>query len=65
MLYQSADQIREMRIMDLANPPMSCELTFEGLKKASNGMYYYDDFMKHIQKSIDAYKATAQGKRPW
>ena len=65
MLYQSADQIREMRIMDLANPPMSCEITFEGLKKASNGMYYYDDFMKHIQKSIDAYKATAQGKRPW
>ena len=65
MLYQSADQIREMRIMDLANPPMSCELTFEGLKKASNGMYYYDDFMKHLQKCIDAYKATAQGKRPW
>lgn len=65
LVYQSSEQIRGMKPMDLSNPPMSCELSFKGLKKSSNGMYDYEGFMNHLQKSIDAYKATAQGRHPW
>lgn len=65
LMYQSSDQIREMQPMDLSNPPMSYDLSFDGIKKADNGMYLYDDFMQHLQKSIDAYEATAKGQHPW
>ena len=65
LVYQSTEQIRGMKQMDLSNPPMSYDLSFTGLEKASNGMYSYDDFMRHLQKSIDAYEATARGQHPW
>lgn len=65
LVYQSTEQIRLMEPMDLSNPPMSYELSFAGLEKAPNGMYLYEDFMRHLQKSIDAYEATARGQNPW
>lgn len=64
-VYQADDQIRNMEQLDLTNPPMSCELSFEGLEKQPNGMYKYEDFMRHLQNSIEAYEATARGKHPW
>jgi glucose-1-phosphatase len=65
LVYQSTEQIRGMQQMDLSNSPMSYELSFIGLEKAPNGMYRYDDFMNHLQKSIEAYNATARGQHPW
>lgn len=65
LLYQSSDQIRKMTAMDLYNPPMSYELSFKKLEKASNGMYKYEDFMKRLQESIQAYDSTAIGQNPW
>lgn len=65
LVYQSTDQIRGMKQMDLENPPMSYELSFIGIKKAQDGMYEYEDFMNHLQKSIDAYYASARGQHPW
>ena len=65
LVYQSTEQIRGMKQMDLSNPPMSYDVSFTGLEKTSNGMYRYDDFMSHLQKSIQAYEATARGEHPW
>lgn len=65
LLYQSTEQIRGMDAMDAANPPVSFELSFLGIEKASNGMYCNEVFMSHLQKSIEAYNATANGQRPW
>lgn len=65
LIYQSTEQIHGMKPMDLENPPMSYELSFTGLEKAQNGMYEYDAFMRHLQKSIDAYYASARGQHPW
>ena len=65
LMYQSSDQIREMKQMDLDNPPMSFDLCFTGLEKMPNGMYDYDDFMQHLQNSIEAYNATAIGQHPF
>lgn len=65
LVYQSTEQIRGMKQMDLTNPPMSYDLSFTGLEKTANGMYRYDDFMNHLKKSIQAYEATARGRHPW
>lgn len=65
LMYQSTDQIRGMKQMDLDNPPMSYDLSFVGIEKTSNGMYEYEDFMRHLQSSIDAYNASARGQHPW
>jgi glucose-1-phosphatase len=65
LMYQSTEQIRGMKPMDLDNPPMSYDLSFIGLEKTPNGMYEYDDFMRHLQKSINAYYASARGQYPW
>lgn len=65
LLYQSSDQIRKMKPMDLDNPPMSFDLCFTGLEKMPNGMYNYDDFLHHLQNSIEAYNTSAIGQHPW
>lgn len=65
LVYQSTDQIRGMVPMDLCNPPMSFELSFDGMEKASNGMYRYEDFMLRMETSIQAYDSTACGRHPW
>lgn len=65
LMYQSHEQIRKLIPMDLTNPPMSYDLAFIGLDKAPNGMYHYDDFMRHLENSIQAYEATAKGRHPF
>lgn len=65
LIYQSSEQIREMKVLDIENPPMSFDLDFNGLEKTNNGMYRYEDFMNRLQTSIDAYNATAHGRNPW
>ena len=65
LMYQSHEQIRKIIPMDLTNPPMSYDLAFIGLDKAPNGMYHYDDFMRHLENSIQAYEATAKGRHPF
>lgn len=65
LLYQSTKQLQEMQVLDLTNPPMSCELSFIGLAKANNGMYHYEDFMNHIEKTLSSYATTAKGCNPF
>lgn len=68
LLYQSSEQIQEMQVLNLENPPMSFNLSFNGLEKIRLGeheLYSYDDFMNHIEKTLEAYKATARGQHPW
>lgn len=65
LLYQSTDQIQKMQVLDLEHRPQSCTLSFTGLKKEENGMYEYDAFMNHIEKTLEAYKRTAVGKHPF
>lgn len=65
LLYQSTEQIQEMQVLDLKNSPQSCELSFTGLEKEENEMYDYDTFMNHIEKTLEAYKLTVEGKNPF
>lgn len=65
LIYQSTKQIQEMQVLDITNPPMSYDLSFTGLEKAANGMYHYNDFINHMEKTLSAYNATARGKNPF
>lgn len=68
LLYQSTEQIQQMSVLNLENPPMSFNISIKGLEKVRLGeheLYRYDDFMNHIEKTLDAYKATARGLHPF
>ena len=68
LLYQSTEQIQKMQVLDLEHRPQSCTLSFTGLEKViyeGDTLYRYDDFMNHIEKTLEAYKRTAVGKHPW
>ena len=65
MAYYSTNQIRTSNPADVQGAPIFVELGFNGIKRASNGLYRYDDFMRHIDKTLEAYDLTAQGKNPF
>lgn len=60
MIYMSADQIRDRAQITVSDPPMTTELSFEGLKKNSDGYYLFDDVIARFNEAIDAY-ATLPG----
>lgn len=65
LVYQSTAQIRNMETLDLENPPMSYELSFAGMEKTPGGFYRYDDFLRHLEASVNAFTATARGENPF
>ena len=65
LVYQSSAQIRHMAVLDLNHPPMFCDLSFAGLEKTPTGMYRFEDFIHHIERTIDAYNKTASGQYPF
>jgi glucose-1-phosphatase len=65
LIYQSSDQMRNMKAFDLTHPPMEYNLSFNGIEKAPNGYYRYADFMRHLEDTLSAFQATAKGENPF
>ena len=55
LVYNSVDQLRNLSLLSAANPPMSFDLSLEGLAKNEDGLYAYDDLRARVQESIEAY----------
>lgn len=55
MIYNSVDQLRNISILDLNNPPISYILEFNGIEANDEGMYKKDDFMNHLESAINKY----------
>ena len=55
MVYLSVNQLRDMQIIDLNNPPMVYDVSLQDMTKNKDGMYSYDDVMKRFDQSINAY----------
>ena len=55
MIYNSVDQLRNISILDLNNPPISYILEFKGIEANDEGMYKKDDFMNHLESAINKY----------
>lgn len=57
IVYQSIDQLRNMELLDLDNPPMIYQLSVDGIEKNADGLYKLDDLLKAFENAIAAYQA--------
>ena len=55
LIYQSTQQIENVEILDLNNPPKIFPLKFKDLKENEDGLYLYADFEKILNQSIAEY----------
>ncbi|MCM1290545.1 MAG: histidine-type phosphatase [Prevotella sp.] len=56
LVYQSVDQLRNVELLDLNNPPMIVPLSLEGLQANEDGLYLMSDLMGRFDKAIKAYE---------
>lgn len=59
LVYQSVDQLRNMELLDLDNPPMVVPLQLEGLTPNPDGLYRMSDINARFMQAIRAYDAIA------
>ena len=48
LVYQSTEQMLNLQTLDKDNPPVTYKLNFKGLHRGDNGLFTYDDVVKHI-----------------
>ena len=56
IVYQTVDQLRDMRLLDLDNPPMVYPLTLKGLEKNADGLYRMADVAARFEQALQAYE---------
>ena len=57
IVYQSVEQLKNMELLDLDNPPMIYQLSLKGLKKNADGLYKMSDVADRFEKALAAYEA--------
>ncbi len=57
IVYQSVDQLRDMTLLDLDNPPMIYPLSLKGLEKNADGLYKMADVANRFEEASAAYQA--------
>lgn len=62
LVYQSVDQLRNMELLSLDNPPMIYPLTLAGLEKNADGLYRMSDVLARFEKALRAYEAIPDGE---
>ena len=61
MVYQSTDQLRQMPLLSLQNPPIVYGMKLNGLQANDDGLYRLADFEQRIAERIEANGATPAG----
>lgn len=56
IVYQSVDQLRNMELLDLDNPPMIYPLTLSGLQKNADGLYSMEDVNQCFEQALRDYE---------
>lgn len=62
LVYQSVDQLRNMELLDLDNPPMIFPLSFSGMQKNADGLYKMADVANRFEQALRAYEAIPDGE---
>lgn len=57
LVYQTVDQLRDMELLSLDNPPMVYPLTLKGLEKNADGLYKMADVAARFEQALRAYDA--------
>ena len=55
LVYQTVDQLRGCRMLDLNNPPQKVKLSFAGLNANADGLYRLEDLLARFDEAICAY----------
>lgn len=55
LVYQSTDQLRGLKMLDLNNPPQIFPLSLKGLTKNADGLYLLSDVNARFNQAIRAY----------
>lgn len=56
IVYQSVDQLRNMELLDLNNPPIIYPLTLKGLHKNTDGLYLMSDVNARFEQALRDYE---------
>lgn len=56
IVYQSVDQLRNMELLDLDNPPVIYPLSLKGLEKNADGLYRMEDVAGRFEKALRDYE---------
>ena len=56
LVCASADQLREVTLLDPENPPMSLQLHLKGLTPNADGLYLFADLERRFSEAIDLYE---------
>lgn len=56
LVYQTPDQLRNISLLDLDNPPMVFPLKLKGLTPNEDGLYLLDDINKRFAECFEAYE---------
>lgn len=57
IVYQSVEQLKNMQLLDLSNPPMIYPLTFKGMQRNADGLYNMSDVLARFEQAMAAYQA--------
>lgn len=57
LVYQSVDQLRDMSLLNLDNPPMIYQLNLRGLERNADGLYTLEDVENRMAQALAAYDA--------
>lgn len=57
LVYQNIDQLRNLQLMDLDNPPVVFPLSLEGLQKNADGLYLMEDLLGRFEQTLRNYDA--------
>ncbi|VWL85117.1 histidine-type phosphatase [Oceanivirga miroungae] len=56
LIYQSTEQLRNLSILDLENPPVIVNLKLKGISYNKNGMYKFKDLIDRFNKALMEYE---------
>lgn len=57
IVYQTVEQLKNMSLLDLENPPMVYQLSLSGLEKNADGLYRMEDVADRFEAALAAYEA--------
>ena len=55
LVYQSTDQMRNIKLLDLDNPPMIYPLKLKDVEQNVDGLYEFEDIQQKFHNAISAY----------
>ncbi len=55
LAYATTDQLRELQLLDMGNPPASATIELEGLAANEDGLYVLSDLRQRFAEAIGAY----------